>query len=386
MIRFRLEPKYYFGKGCITKLPSEIKRKQYKNILLLSGKSSIKKNGIYNELIGITNDLGVNIIECLEITPNPKTCELDKAIALCKQNKVDLILAVGGGSVIDAAKVIAAVSVTDVYSNSWEYVLDPTKTKERPIDIFSIITIAGTASENNEGSVITNEQLNIKYVVNNIFATPRVCFIDPTYTQTLSKWQLASGIFDCFSHCLDQYLGAETFEWTNKYLLMNAKNIYEYGSKLFNGEDNYEVRENISWTASMALNSLSTFNNKQEDWNAHVIEHALSGIYDVTHGAGLAFIFPTLIKIKSKYSNTYKEKALRAGKELFGVNSIDEFVSAIESFVKLLNLPLSWNEFDTNKTFDENKLLEHIKFTSKNKLTPEATNMYNEILLELKNK
>ncbi len=386
MVRFRLEPKYYFGKGCITKLPSEIKRKQYKNVLLLSGKSSIKKNGIYNEIMGLMHELDAKVYEFMEITPNPKVCELDAAVNICRQNKIDLILAVGGGSVIDAAKVIATVATTNIYQSSWDYVLEPSKTKEKPIDIISVITIAGTASENNGGSVITNEKLNIKYVVNNAFAVPKVCFIDPTYTQTLSQWQLASGIFDCFNHCLDQYLGSETFEWTNKYLLMNAANIYEYGTKLFKGEDNYEVRENISWTASMALNSLSTFNNQKEDWNTHVIEHALSGIYDVTHGAGLAFIFPSLLTIKSKYNQQYKDKAIRAAKYLFNVDTIEGLVEHVTNFIKLLNLPLTWKEFNIDKPLDVDKLMEHINYTSHNSLSEQQKQIYQEILLDLKNK
>ncbi len=386
MIKFRLEPKYYFGKGCITRLPGEIKRRQYKHVLLLSGKTSIKKNGIYNEIMSLIKTLDITIDECMEITPNPKVCELDRAISICREKDIDLILAVGGGSVIDAAKVISAVVPTTVYPSSWDYVLDPSKTREKPIDIFSVITIAGTASENNGGSVITNEKLNIKYVVNNSYAVPNICFIDPTYTQTLSQWQLASGIFDCFNHCLDQYLGSDTFEWTNKYLLMNAANIYEYGTKLFKGEDNYEVRENISWTASMALNSLSTFNNNSEDWNTHVIEHALSGIYDVTHGAGLAFIFPSLLTIKSKYNQQYKEKVLRAGKYLFNTDTIEAMVEQVTNFIKLLNLPQSWKDFNLDKPFDVDKLMEHINYTTRNKLSDEQKQIYQEILQDLKNK
>lgn len=386
MIKFRLEPKYYFGKGCLNKLPNEIKWKKYKNILLLSGKSSIKKNGIYDEVIELLKQTDTKIFECLNITPNPKDHEIQEAINICKQNKIDLILAIGGGSVVDASKVIAMLTTNNQYKEVWDFVLNPSLAKEKPIDIFSVITIAGTASENNCGSVITNAKLNIKKPVNSPNAVPKICFIDPTYTQTLSKWQLASGIFDCFSHCLDQYLGKSTFEWTNKYLLANAKNIVEYGTKLFNGEDTYEVRENISWTASMALNSLSTFNNKKEDWTTHVIEHAISGIYDITHGAGLAFITPTLLKVKSNHDVEYYNKAIKAANEIFGVNTIDEFIEKINQFIKTLGLPMVWNEFNTNQELDVDKLIKHIEYTEKNYITPEMLTIHREVLEILKNK
>ncbi len=361
---FQLIPKYYFGKNSLSNLAWEIRKGNYKNILILYGGGSIKKEdkidsssnektSIFNIIMNQLNTIkNINVFEFSGIEPNPKNTTLDKAISFCKEKNIDLILATGGGSVIDSSKVIAMVSKNESLNSSWDYTignygneLKQTRNFNKPIDIFSIITLAGTASENNAGSVITNEETYEKVGVHSPEAIPKVVFEDPTFTYTLSKWQMSSGIFDCFSHLLEQYYGKNTFLWTEEIIFANIRTLIKSSLKAIKNIDDYDARSNILWTSSMALNGLTSFNTIESDWNVHFIEHSISAKWDMAHGAGLALITPTYIKIRCEKEDWFKQKTLKLAKQVFGVKTINEFIERLIKFIKILELPLKFTDF-----------------------------------------
>lgn len=356
-----LIPKYYFGKGAIENLASEINQRKYKRVCILYGGGSVKKHGIFDQVVKQLEKTKVKWFEFGGIEPNPRDTTCDKAVEFMRKNKIDLIIAVGGGSVIDASKVIGVVANNKNVNRCWDYVLKKTLVTNDSINIFSVITLAGTASENNNGSVITNWEEQVKIAISNTSATPLVAFEDPTYTFTLSKWQLGSGIFDCFSHFLEQYFGKNTFGWTQEYIFGNLRNLIRNAKISMKNPKDYDARANLLFTTSMGLNSLSNFNS-DSDWNVHGIEHAISAKWDVTHGAGLALITPSYIKVRCAKEKWFKDKTLTLAKEVFGVSTIDKFISELNAFIKVLGLPTKFTDFEEIKSVskeDINFIIDH---------------------------
>jgi len=185
--QFKLVPKYYFGKNVVQDfLPEELEKYQVKTIMLTYGGGSIKNNGLYDTIINIAKKAKIKVIEHGGIKPNPRDLDIYEASKLAREKKVDLIIAAGGGSVIDASKVIAALATNPNYRSTAIYINKPDKIKEKPLPIFSIITLAATGSENNNGSVVTIEKTKIKRAVTTKDGCPVVVFEDPTYTLSLS--------------------------------------------------------------------------------------------------------------------------------------------------------------------------------------------------------
>lgn len=359
---FNLKPRYYFGEKAIEGLAIEFKKRQFKKAMILYGKGSIKKNGVYDDVVKQLQDANIEFVEFSGIEPNPRVDTIERAIDFTIGNEVDLILAVGGGSVVDASKVIATLAKNRTrYKSAWDYVTDPKQLQQLPIPIISIITLAGTASENNGGSVITNWDKKLKVGVSQEYAIPYVAIEDPTYTYSVNKWQTASGIFDCFSHLLEQYFGKNTFEWTKEIIFANLRVLLKFAKHAIDNPNNFASRANILWTTSMALNGTTSFAS-DSDWNVHKIEHAFSAVWDITHGAGLAFITPTYLEVRSEKEEWFKNKVITLGKEVFKVNNLEDTISFLKDFISVIGLPLKWAEFEEIKEFndeDVEKLVEH---------------------------
>lgn len=362
MTIFQLKPKYYFGTGAINSLANEVNEAQYKRVLILYGGGSIKNNGVYNAIVNQLKNTRVKYYEFNGIEPNPRDTTIYKAAIFCKQNKIDLIIAAGGGSVIDASKVIATLATNSHIKNTWDYVTRISVPKNRPIDIFSVITLAGTASENNGGSVVTNMELKRKQSISNDQAVPKVVFEDASYTLTLSEWQMASGMFDCLSHLLEQFYDQETFYWTLEMQIAHITCIIQLMRLYIKDKTNLGVRQNIMWTCSMALNGMTSFITSGGDWNVHCLEHALSALYDVTHGAGLALITPTYIRYRCKRDKWFLERTELLASRLFGQNnSVEFFINELNNLIGFLNLPKHYEDFTEINNINE----EDIKFMAK---------------------
>ena len=275
-----------FGKDQILCLAEEI-GKYGKKVLLVYGGGSIKKSGLYDKVYDVLK--GFEIFELPGIEPNPKLTSVKKGADICKENGIDAVLAVGGGSTIDASKHIACAAFYE--GDPWDLVLDKTKvTKALPI--FTVLTISATGSEMNPGAVISNEETKEKLEINHPLLYPTLSVCDPTYQFTLPKKQTAAGTVDILSHIMEQYFQPNDGAYITDRLSEAAmKTCIKYGPIAIEEPENYEARSNLMWTGSIALNHLFTF-GKGGAWSVHPIEHELSAFYDITHGVGLAILTP----------------------------------------------------------------------------------------------
>lgn len=337
--------KLYFGKGKITCLKDEIKRDT--KILLTFGSGSIKKNGLYDQVVSILKELNCQIFELSNISPNPRLSSVIEGVNICKKNNIDLILAVGGGSVIDASKAIS-VSAKSTY-DPWDII---TK-KYTPVDrvpLGSILTLSATGTEMNPNSVITNDDTKQKFgFAHRPYTFPVFSILDPTYTITVPKNQTANGIVDTISHLLEQYFNLEeNCELIDRFCEESIKYMMEIGPKLLNNLDDYNLREAMMYTSFNSLNgSLSICGG---DWATHAIEHSVSGIFDIPHGAGLAIITPQWMKYVAKFK---PEKIIKLGERIFGIskNNLTDIdycymvADKFKEFFKSIGVPTALREY-----------------------------------------
>ncbi|WP_303194120.1 iron-containing alcohol dehydrogenase [Thomasclavelia spiroformis] len=301
--------KIYFGENSLDNLSTELKN-YGKNVLLVYGGGSIKKNGIYDKVIDILKKCDKTIIEDAGVMPNPTVEKLYEGCKLAREGNVDLILAVGGGSVCDYAK---AVSVS-TYCNEdpWEkYYLRMEDVDNKIIPVGCILTMVGTGSEMNGGSVITNheQKLKIGHVFgDNVF--PKFSILNPTFTYTLPKYQMIAGFYDIMSHILEQYFSGED-DNTSDYIMEGLLKSLIHSSKIaVNDPTNYEARSNIMWIATCALNTLVA-KGKTTDWMVHMIGQSIGAYTDATHGMTLAAVSIPYYKYICPYGlNKFKRYAI----------------------------------------------------------------------------
>lgn len=282
--------KLYFGKESIRGLNKELP-KYGKNVLLVYGGGSIKKSGIYDEIVKILKDNGKEIFEDAGVMPNPTVEKLNEGVDIARKSKADFILAVGGGSVCDYAKAVS-VSV-NCKEDAWEkyYIRFEDVDKEtKIIPIGCVLTMVGTGSEMNGGSVITNhsQKLKMGHVFGeNVF--PKFSILNPEYTFTLPKYQMVSGIYDIMSHILEQYFSG-TDDNTSDYIMEGLlKSLIHSAEIAIENPKDYEARSNIMWTATWALNTLVA-KGKTQDWEVHMLGQSVGAHTDATHGMTLAAV------------------------------------------------------------------------------------------------
>ena len=281
--------KIYFGKNKIDRLNNELKNSQQR-ILLIYGSGSIKQNQIYESLQHILEKNNIFYKEHSGIQPNPTIESVRNGIDICKKNQLTFILAVGGGSVIDCAKTIAAGYY---YPNDpWELFMGMEHKITQALPIGTILTITGTGSEMNGNAVITNKKTSDKLAIHSDLLRPRFSILDPTFTFSVPKEQTAAGIVDIISHILEQYfsLVPETFI-QDRFAETLLTTCIKYGPIAIKDPQNYSARSQLMWASSLALNGLLS-SGKTGDWATHAIEHALSAMYNITHGVGLAILTP----------------------------------------------------------------------------------------------
>ncbi|OUM57964.1 hypothetical protein PIROE2DRAFT_21417 [Piromyces sp. E2] len=314
---FENATKIYFGKDSLKNLETELNN-YGKNILLAYGGGSIKKNGIYDQVIAILNKCGKNVIECPGILPNPALSKMLEGARLVKENNVDLILAVGGGSVVDCAKGISVAAYypgNDVFQRYWVN-CEPLQ-DHKIVPVASVLTMVGTGSEMNGGSVISDTENKIK--TGRVFPPcvyPKFSILNPEFTFTVPKYQMVSGVFDIMSHLMEQYFSGFD-DNTSDYLIEGIyKNVTRAVKIAINDPTNYEARSNIMWDATMALNRIVGL-SKEQDWEVHNIEHQLSAYTNCSHGMGLCAISMPYYRYIYKFG---LDKFVRFAKELWGVD------------------------------------------------------------------
>lgn len=279
-----------FGRDQIECLPEELK-KYGKRVLLVYGGGSIKRTGLYEKIQSLLKEF--EIYELSGIEPNPKLSSVRKGVALCKEHKIDVVLAVGGGSCIDASKHIACGAFYE--GDPWDLVLDRSKvTGALPIAV--VLTICATGSEMNSGAVISNEETNEKLEINTPLLYPALSICDPTYLYTLPAKQTAAGTVDIMSHVFEQYFQPNDGAYlTDRLAEAVLKTCVHYGPIALKEPENYEARSNLMWSSTVGLNHLLTV-GKGGAWSVHPMEHELSAFYDITHGVGLAILTPAWMR------------------------------------------------------------------------------------------
>ena len=282
----------HFGKGKIDKLIPSIQ--QYgSRVLLTYGGKSIKENGLYDAVTSLLRANTIYFTELGGIKPNPSIDSVRLGVKLCKEQNLDFVLAVGGGSVIDASKAIAAGALYD--GDPWDFCMRKAMVS-KALRLGTILTLAATGSEMNGGAVISNEATMEKRGMGSPLLRPAFSILDPENTYSVPKNQTAAGTADIMSHVFEQYFSptADTFV-QDRLAEALLKTCIQYGPIAVNDPKNYAARAQLMWAGTLALNGLLS-TGKMGDWSTHMIEHEVSAIYDITHGTGLAIITPSWMK------------------------------------------------------------------------------------------
>lgn len=340
--------KLYFGDEALQYLNVELP-KYGENVVLIYGGGSIKKNGIYDEVVEILKTNGKNIAEISGVMPNPTLEKLYEGIEIARKHKVDLILAVGGGSVCDYAK---AVSVSiNCHEDPWEkYYLKFEEPDCEIVPVGCVLTMVGTGSEMNAGAVITNRETKLK--IGHVFADenimPKFSILNPKYTLTLPHYQMVSGIYDIFNHICEQYFSGED-DNTSDYISEGLMRSVIHSSRIANTDpQNYEARSNLMWTATWALNTLVS-RGKSTDWMVHMLGQAVGAHTDATHGMTLAAVSLPYYRYIMPYGLA---KFVRFAKNVWEVDDTGktdeqvaaEGLTAMESWMKELGLVMNITE------------------------------------------
>lgn len=348
--------KVYFGEGTAEKaLKAELERAG-QTVMLAYGGGSVKSNGIYDEIRGILEEAGKKIIDFSGIMPNPTYAKVQEGAALAKENGVDFILALGGGSVIDCCKVISAQAKLEQDIWTMEYADYKFPTDGLPVG--AVVTASGTGAEMNSGAVITCEDKNWKGPI--LGTAPVFAVLDPSYTASVPKMQVLSGAFDTLSHAMETYLGnSDQDNVSDDVALAVMRNTVVNMRRLLTDINDMQARGNLMWDSAMAENGILKV-GRLTDFQAHQIEHQLGAYTDCNHGQGLAVIHPVYYR---HIVNDAREKFTRFAKEVFGKDTAEEGIEALAEFIKECGLPTKLSEL-RSKTEITPELLRSVADTS----------------------
>ncbi|MEE5994029.1 MAG: iron-containing alcohol dehydrogenase [Oscillospiraceae bacterium] len=333
-----------FGKDCIAQLP-EVMTQFGRKVLLTYGGGSIKKIGLYDKVKELLPDF--EIVELSGIQPNPKydPSVLD-GVKLCKENDIDVILAVGGGSVLDCSKAIAAGAKYD--GDPWDLISYKVKAKSA-LPIVDIITLAATGSEYDAGGVISKTETNDKIGYVDPLLYPAVSFLDPTYTFTVSKKQTAAGCADAMNHIMEQYFCEDSTILNDGFMEAGLKSLMINAKKCLENPEDYTARAEMMLTCTYGCNGIYSLGNSPSGWSCHGMEHALSAYYDITHGEGLAIITPRWMK--HILNEKTVDRFVKYGVNVFGIDSsLDKYeiaekaIQATYDFFLLIGIPMHLKE------------------------------------------
>ncbi|MRH41386.1 iron-containing alcohol dehydrogenase [Aquibacillus halophilus] len=327
-----------------------------KKLLLHYGGGSIKSSGLYDRVVSSLKEQGVEIFELGGVKPNPRVSLVRDGVALCKENDIDFILAVGGGSVIDSAKAIAAGCKYD--GDVWDfYTGKAAVTDSLPLGV--VLTIPAAGSESSAGTVITNEEGSYKRATGHISLRPRFAILNPVLSYTLPSYQTACGVTDMISHILERYFTNEkNVELTDRLSEATLRTIINNAHTVLEDPTNYDARAEIMWAGTIAHNDLLD-TGRIGDWGSHDVEHEISGIYDIAHGAGLAIVFPAWMKYVYKHDiNRFVQFANRVWDVEIDLNNLEktalEGIKRTEQFFSSIGMPIRLEEVNINEEhFDE---------------------------------
>lgn len=329
--------KVYFGEGAAKEHLAAAVSGYGENVMLAYGGGSIKKNGIYDEVKKILEDVGKKVFDFNGIMSNPTYAKVQEGAKLAKEKKIDFILAVGGGSVIDCCKIVAAQAKTE--KDLWEMEMTDHQFPTDVLPMGAVVTASGTGAEMNGGAVITNEEKVIKAGM--AAAAPGFAILDPAYTSSVPRMQVISGAFDTLSHAMETYFGSSDQDnVSDDVALAVMRNTIVNMKRLMGNVNDMQARGNLMWDSAMAENGILKV-GRVTDFQAHQMEHQLGAYTDCNHGQGLAVIHPAYYRHVVK---DVPEKFERFAKEVFGVNTAEAGVEALADFIKACGLPTKMGE------------------------------------------
>lgn len=352
---FQNATKIIFGRGTEILAGAEIKGRG-KKVLLHYGSGSIKKSGLYDKVVKSLEQAGLEYIELGGVKPNPRLSLVREGIRLCRENKVDYILAVGGGSTIDSAKGIAAGfyyqgDVWDLYIRKGE--------ASRALPVGVVLTIPAAGSESSGASVVTNEDGWYKRDIGYGFLRPEFAVLNPELCFTLPAYQVACGAADIMAHIMERYFtNTPNVDLTDRLCEATLSTVIKNIPKVLQKPDDYDAWAEVMWAGTVAHNDLLG-TGREEDWASHGIEHEISGMYDIAHGAGLAIVFPAWMKYVYKHDlNRFLQFATRVWKVEMDFSDPEktalEGISRMEAFFKRIGLPVRFSDAGLDyKGFEE---------------------------------
>ena len=323
--------KIFFGRNQIKVLGRQIEKYGGKRVLICYGSKRIKKEGLFQTITDKLADRGLYFTELGGIEPNPRITSVREGVKICREENIDFILAVGGGSVIDCAKVIAGSVSYD--GDPWDFCLRKAAIS-KALPIGTVLTLAATGSESNGNAVISNVETKQKLPVYSPILWPKFSILDPEYTYSVPPFHTAAGIADIMSHIFEQYFSSTADTFTQDRLAEALlKTCLKYAPVVMENPTDYTARAEILWAGNLALNTLLSL-GKEGDWANHAIEHEVSAIFDISHGAGLAVLFPNWMKYVMDDTNA--DKFYQLAVNVFGVaESSDKKTAALEGIDRL---------------------------------------------------
>lgn len=320
----------YFGENQLCHLGEELS-KYGKRVLLTYGGGSIKRSGLYDVVTEEIKNAGLKLYELSDIAPNPRIDSVREGARMCKEHNIDVLLAVGGGSTLDATKWMAAGACVE--HDPWDF-FSKWAPVEKALPIVTVLTLAATGSEMDSGGVISNPETQDKIGRLADPLLPKVSFLDPTLTYSVSPYQTACGAADMMSHIMEVYFNMEPdLYMLDCFMEGMMKTIIKYAPIAMQEPDNYEARANLMWTSSWAINGFIN-GGKQQAWSCHPMEHELSAIYDITHGLGLAILTPRWMEYC--LDETTVSKYVQFGVNVFDIDAnLEPMDIAKQSIAKL---------------------------------------------------
>ncbi len=347
---YSIPTKVHFGKGQIAHL-DELKDSGNK-VLLVYGGGSIKRAGIYDRALEILQEAGLTVLELSGVEPNPRIESVRKGVEICKKEKIDMILSIGGGSVIDCGKVIAAGACSE--EDAWELVLHPEKIKAA-LPLYCVLTLAATGSEMDGAAVISDLEKQEKWVTASESMKPVMAVMDPEYTFSVSRKQTAAGTADIISHIFENYFtSVKAADVQARFAEGLLKTCFHYGPVALKNPEDYDARANLMWASSMAINGLIQY-GAEVAWCVHPMEHELSAFYDITHGEGLAILTPHWMEFALNENTA--DKFADYGRNVWGIQAEDnmeisrEAIRRTKEFFKEMGLPATLTEVGIDRTY-----------------------------------
>jgi hypothetical protein len=324
----------HFGRNVLNQLGLTINR-YGKKVLLVYGKGSIKQNGLYDVIKKQLDAIGAEVYEYSGIKSNPIVEDVDAAAAIGRENSVDVVLAVGGGSVIDSAKIISIA--IPVEAPAWGF-FERKMMPRTAVPLIAVLTLAATGTEMNQFAVLSNLETENKNGYGSPLIYPKHSFLDPQLTTTVPKDYTAYGVADLIAHCLEAYFGkGEDATLSDRFVFSIISEALEYGPALMEDLSNYELRAKIMFAATMALNGMTMFGRASGEWGVHSIGHILSLLYDIPHGASLTIVYPAWLRL---HREKLHHRISFLGKNLFGTEDVDTTINRLEGFFRMLDCPV----------------------------------------------